>query len=323
MSKPKSQNILITFAATIIAALIASYFLSTTNKSTNTNSDTKESNQTASETSSDESKSNLFYTGKIYYFYSDEKVFNIYSKEDNQNQKLIYTDKNETEKVKYAHSITNDSKILAQIQNNSDPLISSLYLINTDGSGDKEKIVDSFNSSQAPIINPTSDKIAYVIFSNAERDYGYTLYIMSADGTNKVEIDSSEIEISQLSFSSDGQSLAYKKDNEVYILNLEDKQPNKIYTPNDNSQITNLSFNSTNLVLVTINNNDNYYILSIDKNSSDTEKYNIKNQATQSTWADNENTQLFYNTGESIVLLKNDQTKNIVDESINIIKWIQ
>ena len=75
-----------------------------------------------------------------------------------------------------------------------------LYSINEDGSGQKTKIINKFSTSQAPVINKDGSKIAYVNFSNAEFEYGFSLYVSDTDGNNKVKIDTDPSLISNFIF---------------------------------------------------------------------------------------------------------------------------
>ncbi|MCL5795494.1 MAG: hypothetical protein M1338_03990, partial [Patescibacteria group bacterium] len=86
----------------------------------------------------------------------------------------------------------------------------SLWVVNT-GKGEKTELINNFASSVPPAISGDGKKVAYTVFSNAERDYGFTLLVSAIDGLNKVKLDNDGFSISCLAFSPNNDYVAYTK----------------------------------------------------------------------------------------------------------------
>lgn len=186
---------------------------SNTNNSIPTNS-TKTTDQTKSTTQAFDVK------GKIAYFNRDSSGTDIYTVVYNQQPRKVYTDKDEDLKIKSAESLTSSGKVLSVMAAKDQEFGGSLYLIATDSSAKKDKLVDQFASTQAPAISPNSKYIAYVLFDNSEANYGFSLYIMKSDGTNKLRLAQDSANIKIFSWSSDSKQIAFLKGSETNSSNI-------------------------------------------------------------------------------------------------------
>lgn len=128
-----------------------------------------------------------------------------------KSKKTIYTDKDENEKIKSLGNITSTGKILALMAPKDSEFVGTLYLIKTDGSGQKEKLVENFASASSPLISPDGQKICYTLFSNAEADYGFGLIVANMDNSNKREIAKNSTSLAIYSWDQDSKNIYYSK----------------------------------------------------------------------------------------------------------------
>lgn len=122
----------------------------------------------------------------------------------------LYTDADETVKIKQVGNITADgSQALVLMGDPAQDFGGGLYTIALDGSGTKALLIEQFASPWPPVYSPDGTKIAYVFFSNAERDAGFFLVIANRDGSNKRELVRETQAITQPVFSPDGSEIGY------------------------------------------------------------------------------------------------------------------
>jgi len=336
VSNKKNKNLLYTIVFVVIALVGVSYYLSTStdqsktdNGKTSPSTSTSDQNTTQDDNSSDESKKDgINYYGKIYYIKKTDGTYQIFSKENDSDEKLLYTDHDEQEKIKFAKSMTNSAKFLALISSTNQTFGGSLYLISADGSGNKEKIIDEFISPQPPIISPDEEKIAYVLFSNAEMEYGFSLYVMGLNGENKVKIDTNATMISNSAFDQNAKSLAYQKGNEIVISDIDGKVKEVIYTIDQNEVLNSINWSNQNKILVALSSSDQdkSKIITIDSSNKDTQTvYESDDNLIDPIWIDSELDQIaFINTASnSLEIIDLNNNKKSITEASNIIKWLK
>jgi Tol biopolymer transport system component len=181
-------------------------------------------NNTSSDQSVSDTKENAI-NGTIIYMIKSSDANEIYKLSTNGDAKIVYTDKDETQKIKNAVSVTSQGKVLALFADQNQEFGGALYLIDTNIPGQKDLLIDQFASTQAPVISPNGKKIAYIVFSNVEIDYGFSLYVMNNDGTNKQKISSDAVGIKILSWNPENNKIAYlkgdtSKESKVFVADL-------------------------------------------------------------------------------------------------------
>lgn len=166
----------------------------------------------------------------IYYSIHGSGFTDIYRYRFNNGENIkIFTDRDEDEKIKAISGLV-DKKSLVQSSRPEDEFISNIYLISLDGSGKKEKKFAGFSSPQAPILSPDGKRVAYIIFSNAESDFGFKLLVSDLDGKNKQELSNDQTNLILYSWSPSGKLLSFGKgqDNDIFQINLDNNQQEKI-----------------------------------------------------------------------------------------------
>lgn len=103
----------------------------------------------------------------------------IVSLDGNGKSKTFYTDKNESSKIKKVSSVTASSQEILVVEGNN-----QLVSVQLDGTGKKTVYNSSFVLPLDFVQSPDTNKIAYLTFSNAEREYGYSLYLADSNGKN-------------------------------------------------------------------------------------------------------------------------------------------
>lgn len=105
-------------------------------------------------------------------------------------QKLLFTDRDEDAKVaKFGNLAVLSAEVAAATDKKQ------LVAIKTDGTGQKEVLIDSFGLPDWFALSPDGQTVCLVIFSNVEADYGYNLYQMSRSGKNLRKLANSQTEI--------------------------------------------------------------------------------------------------------------------------------
>lgn len=130
----------------------------------------------------------------------------------NKISKKIFTDSDEALKIKQVSGTANDGKhVLATLAGQNQEFGGSLYLIATDGTGTKNKLIDNFASPVGAVISPDGKKIAYTVFSNVETEYGFSLFAADADGNNATIVYRDPENITNYVFSPDGRHITFIK----------------------------------------------------------------------------------------------------------------
>lgn len=211
MSSKKPNNIFI-FIIIILAIVGFGYYLTKSSANKTQTSPTKTAETLTNQGGADNKTSELLMSGSLIYASRNEKTFNIYKYDTKEKKsKVIFTDKDEESKIKYADSLTYDGKILAFLVKPQEEFIGDLYLISSDGSGSKTKLVENFASTSNAFISPDAKKIAYVQFSNAEADYGFKLIIANSDNSSKSEALRDQTNLVIYSWSEDNKNIIFTK----------------------------------------------------------------------------------------------------------------
>ena len=101
----------------------------------------------------------------------------------------------------------------------------NLYKMNPDGSN-LERLTQSEGNASYPSWSPDGKKIAF----NLHKNYKDFIYIMNADGTNKIELCSGE----QPAWSPDGSKIAFVNKKDIYVMNPDgSNQINLTNTPDE------------------------------------------------------------------------------------------
>lgn len=157
--------------------------------------------------------------------------------------KTLFSDKAETNKLKYLGTFSNPQNIVAILG-------SQLVNVKLDGASTYDILNKDFGAIDFALC-PDQSKLAYVTFSNAERDYGFSLNIGDKSGQNsKVVVQNSE-SIRNLIWN-DNSKLIFLEDKNNASTNIEllDLNTNKVtdlYTTND--VIYSLTYSNSKIVL--------------------------------------------------------------------------
>lgn len=256
---PKSQKnrslynlLLIIFAIVLIGILFTANGVKFTTKTTSDSNDIDQNNQNQGGGDLDTKKLvETLPTQKVLYSIKNEKFTDIYSFDFASNKSSkVFTDKDESDKIKTISSLTNDGKILVLMSQPDQEFSGKLYLISADGSGKKELLINDFASPQPAQISPDGENISYILFSNSEKDFGFKLVEANKDGSNKKQLNSDTTNITLLGWSPDSTNLAYIKGNssQIYKINTTTLKEELILSLN-NDQIQNFSWSNSGILI--------------------------------------------------------------------------
>ena len=163
----------------------------------------------------------------------------------------IYSDENEDLKIKKFGGYAYLPKEILVLIGQNDSFANKLAIIKSDGS--RDIIVESFGNPNRLTIAPDGKIIAYVFFSNVEADYGYSLFTMSRDGSNKRQIKRQDSEIKGLAFNKDASKIAFLSANqdgksEIHLINLDSTGEQTIYSTEQ--VISSISWSESNNLVV-------------------------------------------------------------------------
>lgn len=146
-------------------------------------------------------------TGKIVYLTIDN-ARNIWQWESGTNKK-IYTDADEKEKILQLSNLSHETgEVLAIVSENSDKSASFLTILNLK-SAKKQVVEEKFPLTSSIAFSDNGQKIAYTTFSNLEDNYGYTLYAVDRDGSNKKKLTNHTGEIRSLAWNPTASKIAF------------------------------------------------------------------------------------------------------------------
>jgi len=300
-----------------------------------TSVDKTSTNQGGGDFTTDELISNIP-NQKLIYAIKSSKSSDIYSYSfSDKKSKKIFTDSDESEKIRSIGPVDNDGKILVYSGLVTNEFTGSLYLLNSDGSGKMEKIWNNFSSPQNPIISPDGKSICYTLFSNAEKDFGFKLIISALDGQNKKQIFTDATNIQAYAWSPNSNQIIYSygENNNISKIDANSLNEDKLINLNDQA-INHLSWSLDNIIIASLmpKGNDSFNqadIFTIDKS---TKKIISNTLLDDYPYYDDSNNLAYINTDYSIkqndqykigkinVLLANGSTE-VIGDANQIIGW--
>ncbi len=208
--KNKSNKIIYSIIILVIVVFASVWYVIGRNQNNENDLNQEEPEQFNQEDIKDLQLEGAIYTAKTSQNETIIHKFNL----DTSEEKVVFSDQKEKEKIKSLAGIINDKYILAQFMVTGQEFIGSLYKVSLDASAKKEEIAQDFASSQPPKASPDGKKIAYTMFSNAEFDFGFKLIIANIDNTSMTEIDSDKSNITIYSWDPNSKKICYKKGND-------------------------------------------------------------------------------------------------------------
>jgi len=157
--------------------------------------------------------------------------FNALGKE----KQTIYSEKAEA-KIKKVGSLSYLSKENPVLVSNTNGSL-SLDIINI-GSNEKDsnaaRLIENFVNPISFCLSPQGSRLGYVAFSNTDKDYGFSLYVSSNAGKDKVKVSQNEEEISFPTFNREENKLAFMEKNAsnketIKVYDLDTKKTQTIY----------------------------------------------------------------------------------------------
>ena len=164
---------------------------------------------------------------------------------DGSNKKTIFTDVDEDFQIRLFGDLTKNSILAFATPLNE--MMGAVWQIQTDGSGTKKQILDSFSSSSFASNN---DKIAFVSYNNIEGKY--SLWIMNMDGKSKKSILDSDGILSDPTFLANSLSIVkMSSDGSSSVLSIGlDGSGQKEIIKSANEQIFSLSYGNNKLAYI-------------------------------------------------------------------------
>ena len=250
MKNTKGQNKVIIFIIAIIIITAGAYWLAKGNFLSNKNQPSSSDSQISiiEQSAQPNDAHQVFKT--LFYAVNQGENINISTINlESLQKKLIFTDADETLKIKRLSNIGGNS-ILALMGPKGDAPTAALYSISLDGKGNKTKLQNEVTTLTSPSLSPDGKNISLIEFSNAEKDFGYSVISENLDGTDKKIVYKNPSPLSFLTFKQDGAKLAVVKTtqsgSEIIIVNLADLKPQTIYKTQD-EQISYLNWTSSGL----------------------------------------------------------------------------
>lgn len=167
----------------------------------------------------------------------------------NSEEKLIYTDSDEKNKIIYILGIINNKLAVLEAENINEE-IGQLVLISIDGSAKKEYYQKNVNKSSPPLLSTSENKIITTGYNQSEKDFGFILKISNLDGTNSRTIKTINQSPLNTIVSNDGKNIYYsligQKDTKLIKIDIEG---NEIKTAQIDGIIINLLKTDKYLIL--------------------------------------------------------------------------
>lgn len=216
--KSTSNQFLYYFLSISLLVLLFGYYFNNSKSIPSTTSSIPTSTSAISTPNATDSK--IKYSNIFFYNKSKDK-FNIY-RYNGSNKQLIFTDSDEKEKILNILGVI-DNKIYLLMGSDTSK---NLYSISLDSIGKKNIEINNFNNESYAIGNGI---IAYLAFSNAEKDFGYKIFTSTLTGSNKAEIASEYLSPFNLKLDNDYLYYTIDRSNvfEIYSINL-DKYDKKL-----------------------------------------------------------------------------------------------
>ncbi|PIP51637.1 hypothetical protein COZ61_00595 [Candidatus Berkelbacteria bacterium CG_4_8_14_3_um_filter_33_6] len=173
MKSTKNQYLYIFFLISLLVLFFGFY-------SNQNNSLTSVSPRTTNKNVQNTSAKKVIDYKNIYYYNQDNIRTDIF-KYNGQDNQLIFTDADEKEKISKILGISGNKMYLIMSKND----VNNLHAIDLDASGKKNLVVANFNKENIALGN---DSFAYTEYSNAEKSFGYKIFLTNLNGKNKEEI---------------------------------------------------------------------------------------------------------------------------------------
>lgn len=181
--------------------------------------------------------------GDLIFAVSDTNKFQILKLKPDNTSNIIFTDIDEKYKIKKLANQSIDSVISAFSDSNR------LFKIKLNDQGRMVELTDKIQSSTDFALSPDESQVAYISFSNAERDYGYTIYLAKIIDTKPVELVRNSQLIENVIWL-DKTNLMFIQDNSnLVIYNIVTNKSNIIYTTGNQDVIFDFSLNSDKIIL--------------------------------------------------------------------------
>lgn len=172
--------------------------------------------------------------GKIIYLERSENRSDVYNLDlQTEERKNIFTDADEKLKIKEIANLTSSNKMLVLMSEQDQVFGGVLYLISADGKAEKKELEKDFASPVIPSVSPDEGYLAGVIFSNAEPNFGFTLYAQNLSTGTKQEIAKDSGGISNMRWSTSGAKIAFVKggtadNNQIMVADKDGKNVTQI-----------------------------------------------------------------------------------------------
>lgn len=126
-------------------------------------------------------------------------------------ESLLYTDVDESRKLQRVLGVKDDGSAMYALTA-TDAAETDIVKILLDGSGEESVIRSQFPlTTTPPAIAAKTDRIAYVIFNNAERNFGFTLVHEELTGDSSKTLATDKDSIGSLAWSPDNTQIAFAK----------------------------------------------------------------------------------------------------------------
>lgn len=128
-------------------------------------------------------------------------------------RRIVFTDRDENLKIKTLRSTFGDGRrVLAHLAKKNEHTPTVLGVLTIEGAAGITTLLENFGATEAPVPSPDGKKVAYIVFSNADPDVGYSVMVMNNDGSNKRRLIRRDALITSLAFAPDGTKLAFVAD---------------------------------------------------------------------------------------------------------------
>lgn len=170
----------------------------------------------------------------------------IVARKQGQNDQTLFSDTDEAIKLQQVIGLTT-THAFATVTTDTVGSI-SIAKISLDGSGSAQLVSDTLSASSAPALEPQRQRLAFISFNNAERDFGFILQTQTLNGQGVKTIDTSSTGLALPRWNTDGSRLAFVKgqatpfEGQVLRISNNEAEPTTVYTTEANTGITDLAW---------------------------------------------------------------------------------
>jgi len=234
--------------------------------------------------------------------------------------KIIFSDQNETNKIQALAGITAKSNELFAVSGEQ----KNLVVVKLDGVSKSEILISDFGLPSAIVPSSDGKTIATVTFSNAERNYGFNLNVMSRSGENAQSIVTSEEEIANLVWSDDAGKIYYTqvKDSKTDISSYDFKLGKAAVLYSTDKNIQGLSFSQDKLYFIqTATGITGSQIFEL-TSSGEAKKFFETKTEIKDMQISTDNTNIIYTSGKELFIadIKGENFKKLAS-NVRIYKW--